>query len=223
MKRTDGQGNGPRLILASASPRRSELLEQIGIPFRVLPAHIDEDAARHEAAIDHTDPVALARTLALEKARVIRARLGGAKDDASVNETEWVLGADTVVACAGMILEKPADRDEAREMLCTLSGRTHSVVTGVAVVTNDGREVIRHAETFVTFSSLSAQETEWYLDTGEFSGVAGAYRIQGTCARFITSVQGSYSNVVGLPLHLVYSILTEHNWPGLGQDIPSAF
>ncbi|MFW5684095.1 MAG: Maf family protein, partial [Spirochaetota bacterium] len=132
-----------------------------------------------------------------------------------------LLAADTVVAASGTILEKPASREHAREMLEMLSGRTHQVVTGVAFVAGAidasgswlsvaaaDAAVARFCESHVTFASLSVAEIEAYLDSDEWRGVAGGYRIQGLAARHITALSGSYSNVVGLPLNLVYSILT---------------
>ncbi len=180
-----------RLVLASASPRRSELLRQIGIEAEIVPAHIDESGIRHD------DPVRLALALARAKAEAVGAR-----------RESIVLAADTVVEVDGHILEKPADRPEAERMLGLLSGREHRVITGVAVIRETGELVDGYAETRVTFAAMTEAERAACLDSDEWVGVAGAYRIQGTAARHITNLCGSYSNVVGLPLHLVYSILT---------------
>lgn len=206
-----------RIVLASASPRRRELLAQIGVEADVIPAHIDEEAIRH----DH--PVTLAVELARAKARAVLERLAG-EPEAHAASGPALLAADTVVAVAGEILEKPADRDDARRMLELLSGRTHQVVTGVAVAWLDGNAgavasapedrigtsptLARSCETLVTFAELSAQEIDHYLDSDEWHDVAGGYRVQGLAARYVTHLSGSYSNVVGLPLHLVYAILT---------------
>ncbi|MFW6313530.1 MAG: Maf family protein [Spirochaetota bacterium] len=185
-----------RIVLASASPRREELLRQIGITPIVRPANIDENLIRHD------DPTRLAVDLAIAKARAIGAHH---------QEDLPILAADTVVVVAGEILEKPIDVDDARRMLALLSGRVHRVITGVAVIANPGAPgtVSRFAESRVVFAELSEGEVDEYLASGEWRDVAGGYRIQGFAARYITTLSGSYSNVVGLPLHLVYSILTE--------------
>lgn len=186
-----------RVILASASPRRRELLLQIGIDPVIRPPEIDESSIRHH------DPLRLPVELAQAKGRAVAANLG--PDEARLP----ILAADTVVAVADEILEKPSDRDDAARMLRALSGRTHRVVTGIAVIRRrDGADGLttRYAESRVTFAELSASEIEACLETDEWVGVAGAYRIQGVAARYITDLSGSYSNVVGLPLHLVYSM-----------------
>ncbi len=221
-----------RIILASASPRRRELLAQIGIEADVIPAQIDEEAIRHD------DPVTLAVELARAKARAVLERLSGepgafaasGRANARQPTAPALLAADTVVAAAGEILEKPADRADARRMLELLSGRTHRVVTGVAVawlppavaaVARAGSSasppedridtppvLARSCETDVTFATLSEREIDDYLDSDEWCDVAGGYRVQGLAARYVTDLSGSYSNVVGLPLHLLYAILT---------------
>jgi len=184
-----------RIVLASASPRREELLRQIGITPIVRPANIDESRIRHD------DPTRLAVELAVAKARAIAPPRG---------EDLPILAADTVVAVGNEILEKPTDVDDARRMLRLLSGAQHTVITGVAVIPpHDQSEVhSKCAESRVVFGELSGDETEEYLASEEWRDVAGGYRIQGLAARYITELSGSYSNVVGLPLHLVYSILT---------------
>lgn len=208
-----------RIVLASASPRRRELLAQIGIEADVVPARIDE------AAIRHDDPVSLAIELARAKAAAVLDRL--TREDLAGRP---LLAADTVVAVAGEILEKPADRAEARRMLELLSGRTHLVVTGVAVASariavasapadQIGLPAIhaRSCETHVTFATLSGSQIDAYLDADEWHDVAGGYRVQGLAARYVTHLSGSYSNVVGLPLHLVYAILTGTRTDGTGN------
>lgn len=215
-----------RIILASASPRRRELLAQIGIEADVIPAHIDEEAIRHD------QPVTLAVELARAKAQAVLERLaGGPGAEAAGRGARALLAADTVVAVAGEILEKPADRDDARRMLELLSGRTHQVVTGVAVAWTGGAVGAasapadriglpaihaRSCETHVTFATLAASEIDAYLDSDEWHDVAGGYRVQGLAARYVTHLSGSYSNVVGLPLHLVYAILTATRAAGTG-------
>ncbi len=187
-----------RIVLASASPRREELLRQIGITPIVRPANIDESLIRHD------DPARLAVELAIAKAREIGSH---------PSEDLPTLAADTVVVVGGEILEKPNDVEDARRMLALLSGATHRVITGVAVIPGRAAQAIesRFAESRVVFAELSEEEVAEYLASGEWRDVAGGYRIQGLAARYITTLTGSYSNVVGLPLHLVYSILTEQS------------
>ena len=188
-----------RIVLASASPRRVELLRQIGIACEIHPAAIDENSIRHD------DPVRLAVLLATTKAKEVARR---------IDSPLPLLAADTVVAVAGTILEKPLDRADARRMIGILSGRTHQVITGITLLpvgrSPGGRDsmITGYAESHVRFATLSDDEVEGYLDSGEWRDVAGAYRIQGIAARYVTHLEGSYSNVVGLPLHLVYSILS---------------
>ncbi len=179
------------LILASQSPRRLDLLGQIGVtPDAVLPAELDETPLKNEA------PGQLARRLAQAKAQAVAV----ARPDAAV------LGADTVVACGRRILGKPADTAEARRILALLSGRRHVVHGGLCVVL-DGRAHVRHVATRVGVKRLSDQEIDWYLDSDEWQGKAGGYAIQGRAAAFVDFVNGSYSNVVGLPLHETAQLL----------------
>ena len=181
---------GPVLILASASPRRAELLTAAGIPFEVRPAHIDERIHPGEEA------VAYASRVALEKARVVQAASDGRP----------VLAADTVVVVDRQILGKPADSDDAKRMLRMLSGRAHEVVTAVVLVSEKGSFVTGTEVTTVEFMLLNNAEIDWYVATGEPSDKAGAYAIQGLASRFVTRIEGSYSNVVGLPVALVYAM-----------------
>lgn len=181
-----------RLVLASASPRRLDLLKQIGIvPDTVEPAHIDETPAAREL------PRALALRLAVEKARAVAGGHQGA----------WILAADTVVACGRRILPKADDSETARACLALLSGRRHRVYGGVCVIDPAGRQRTRLAETAVVFKQLAARETEAYLACGEWLGKAGGYAIQGRAAMYIRRIGGSYSNVVGLPLFETASLL----------------
>jgi septum formation protein len=188
-----------RLVLASASPRRLELLRQIGIvPDAVDPADIDETPHRRELPRDH------ARRLAQEKAAATAARHPGA----------YVLGADTVVACGRRILPKAEDAATARRCLALLSGRGHRVYGGICLVTPDGRAIPRLVETRVSFKRLSAEEVERYIASGEWQGKAGGYAIQGRAAAFVTGLVGSYSNVVGLGLHETATLLAGHGLAG---------
>lgn len=180
-----------RLVLASASPRRAELLRSVGLTFDVVPADIDESVAPGEAPADYV--VRLSR----EKAA---ATADGVDDDAVV------VGADTTVDVDGEILEKPADEADARRMLRLLSGRTHTVHTGVTVVSPAGGTSMV-VGTAVTFVELSDAAIEWYLATGEHNDKAGAYAIQGAAAAFVERVDGSVTNVIGLPLAETLALL----------------
>jgi septum formation protein len=182
----------PTLILASASPRRLHLLDQIGVvPDAVEPADIDE------TVLDGETPRRTAERLAKAKADAVAARRPGA----------FVLAADTVVAVGRRMLGKPAGELEAKAMLDLLSGRNHRVYTGVAVIAPGGRRADRVAEARVTFKRLSAGDTGLLIDSGEWRGVAGAYRIQGRAAAAVTQLVGSYSAVVGLPLYETMTLL----------------
>lgn len=181
----------PRLVLASASPRRAELLRAAGIEFDVLPADVDETPRAGEG------PDAYVRRLAGEKARAV----------AAMARNYPVLAADTTVVAGEEILGKPADDTDARRMLARLSGRVHQVITGVALL-HRGELHVDAESTAVEFAPMSAAEIEWYVATGEPRDKAGAYAIQGYASRFVTRIDGSYSNVVGLPMALVYQLLT---------------
>lgn len=184
------------LILASASPRRRELLAQIGIiPDMIRDPAVDEMPLRDEA------PRALALRLARAKA------VHGAREPGA-----FVLAADTVVAVGRRILGKPADDVEARRCLTLLSGRRHRVHTAVAVVAPDGRLATRCCDSIVTFERLQAAEIEAYVAIGEWRGRAGGYAIQGQAAAFVRYLQGSYSGVVGLPLWETASLLRGLGW-----------
>jgi septum formation protein len=184
---------GPVLILASASPRRAELLAAAGIAFDVRPAHIDERIRPGENAASYAGRVAE------EKARAVHANAAGRP----------VLAADTVVVIDGQVLGKPADADDAKRMLRMLSGRAHQVLTAVVLAGSGSGPASLLTGTEVTtveFALLNKAEIEWYVASGEPSDKAGAYAIQGLASRFVTRIDGSYSNVVGLPVALVYAM-----------------
>ncbi len=186
------------LVLASASPRRRALLAQVGVtPDRIIAPVCDERAQAGELA------ASLARRLAQSKARAVR----GDCPDA------FVLAADTVVAAGRRILDQTEDAAVARRHLRLLSGRRHRVYGGVAVIAPDGRESLRLAMTAVQFKRLSDRELDAYLAGGEWRGKAGAYAIQGRAEGFITRINGSYSNVVGLSLPLAREMLTGLGYP----------
>jgi septum formation protein len=187
------------LILASASPRRHELLAQAGVSFTVAAAGINEDLLPNEAA------AAYVQRLAEEKAQAVWNANGSAdRSDGPL----LVLGADTCVVCDGHILGKPTDTTDARRMLELLSGRTHAVLTGLAVVT--GRKVVRDLEiTQVTFNCIDDSEIVKYIASGEPLDKAGAYAIQGYAARWVPRIEGCYFNVMGLPIARTIALLAE--------------
>lgn len=177
-------------MLASRSPRRAELLNAAGIPFVVRAADIDETARAGELPRDYV------LRMAEEKARAV-----------PVAESETVLAADTTVVLGTEILGKPVDAADAARMLRALAGRWHEVLTGVCILSSDGQMVVDVASTAVWFSAMSADEIEAYVASGEPMDKAGAYAIQGIASRWVERIDGSYGNVVGLPVALVYSLL----------------
>ncbi|MCH6552642.1 MAG: septum formation inhibitor Maf [Acidobacteria bacterium] len=186
-----------RLILASGSPRRRELLRNAGFTFEVIPPEVAEDNPGNEA------PAKLVERLALDKAEAVAGRFH--RQDNVV-----VLGADTVVVVDSTLLGKPASPAEARQMLQRLSDRTHEVITGVALVEPEtARQTVAHETTRVFFRPLEPQEMEDYVATGEPLDKAGAYAIQGGASRFVTRVEGCYFNVMGLPVALVDRLLRD--------------
>jgi septum formation protein len=182
------------IVLASASPRRQELLRNAGIPFTVQPADINEVPLAGESPRDCAERLAREKALAVWQSR----------------PQDYVLGADTIVVVDDAILGKPRDRDDALRMLRLLSGRTHAVITGVCLVGPVAGKIQITAETtFVTMCEISDDEIRDYIATGEPMDKAGAYAIQGIAARWIPRIEGDYSNVVGLPVALVYAMLRE--------------
>jgi septum formation protein len=187
------------VVLASGSPRRRELLEQLGVTFAIASPDVDETPFAGE------DPVAYVRRLAVDKSRAV-----AAPDDA------LVIAADTTVDLGGDILAKPVDADDAKAMLRRLSARTHRVHTGVALrVGDDVRSEV--VTSLVTFTPLTAASIEWYVGTGEPLDKAGAYAVQGAGGVFVQRVRGSVSNVVGLPLHTVARLAAELGRPLVGE------
>jgi septum formation protein len=184
-----------RLVLASASPRRAELLRAAGFEFDVHPVDIDERPRPGEA------PDVYVRRLAAEKAAVAAETL-----DARQLDGRAVLAADTAVVLDDEILGKPRDAADMREMLRRLSGRRHEVLTGLSL-RSGVRETGTVERTAVFFAVLGTEEVDWYVKTGEGSDKAGGYAIQGLASRFVRRIEGSYSNVVGLPVSTVYELL----------------
>jgi len=181
------------LILASASPRRHELLRNAGISFTVHAANIPEIPLAAES------PQACAMRLAAEKARAVSQQ----------HSNEFVLGADTIVVVDGEILGKPRDETDAARMLRLLSDKTHEVITGVCLL--GGFEDSSYERTLVSMSALREEDIRQYVATGEPMDKAGAYAIQGMASRWIYKIEGDYFNVVGLPVALVYRMLREHH------------
>lgn len=184
-----------QLYLASSSPRRRELLTQIGLPFHIVPASIDETPESGESALAYVERLARSKALAGLNFLAQRADV-------------CVLGADTAVVLDGRILGKPEDRDDALAMLQALSGREHEVLTAVAVADRDRCEA-RVVSSRVTFREVHAEEAERYWETGEPQDKAGGYAIQGLAAIFVSRVEGSYSAVVGLPLCETAALLAD--------------
>jgi septum formation protein len=186
-----------RLVLASASPRRLELLRQIGIePDAVDPAAVDETPLKGELPGPH------ARRLAIDKARTVAAR----------HPDSFVLAADTVVACGRRLLPKAEDEATARRCLGLLSGRRHRVFGGIALVAPGGRELFRLVDSIVAFKRLTDAEMESYIASGDWRGKAGGYAIQGLAAAYIRFLEGSYSNVVGLSVYDARQMLIGLGW-----------
>jgi septum formation protein len=180
----------PMLVLASASPRRQELLRSARIPFDVQPAVIPEDPLPGEDAKDCAERLAREKALAIARQR----------------PHDFVLGADTVVVVDGQLLGKPSDAADAARMLRLLSGREHQVITGVCLVVS-GQSSVASETTLVTVSEITDQEIVDYVASGEPMDKAGAYAIQGIASRWIPRIEGDYSNVVGLPVALVWRML----------------
>jgi septum formation protein len=188
------------IILASGSLRRQEFFKLLSLPFSIMPAQIDESTQ------GGLKPRELAEELAVRKVNRIVELL-------SSRLPNWIFGADTLISVDGDIYGKPRDRDDAQSMLTRLQGRSHEVITAMALY--NGREKIvdcRSVVSSVTFASIRPEDLEWYLDTGEWQGVAGAYKIQGLAGCFVSGIIGSYSGIVGLPMHEFYVMLKENGY-----------
>jgi septum formation protein len=193
------------LVLASASPRRADLLRMLGLAFEVRPADLEETPRPGEA------PLELARRLAEDKARAVGRPAAPA----------LIVAADTIVIIDGAVLGKPDGHDEARRMLRRLAGRTHEVITAVAVrATPEDHLSVETARSLVRFTPMSEEEIDWYARTGEGADKAGAYALQGVGALFIAGIEGSYTNVIGLPLETLYPHLRRWGFlaPGLAAS-----
>ena len=188
------------IILASGSPRRQELLNRVGIPFKAFPPNINEEFT-HIKNIE-------------ERVRIIAARKIQAVVEMFKQESpRWVLGLDTLVELDGRVITKPSGIEEAERILRQLSGKIHRVYTGIAFLPSRGEEMeLQSVCTEVKFARLMRDDIEMYMDSGEWSGVTGAYRIQERGAFFVEWIRGSYSNVVGLPLETFYGILKSNRY-----------
>lgn len=187
-----------QIVLASQSPRRRELLEQLGLEFTIQPSTVEEK-------VTSEDPVEVVRELSRQKAQDVADQM----EKEHPGHDMVVLGADTIVVYKGRILGKPADRDDAEKMLHMLQGNTHSVYTGVTLI-GKGKSVTFAEETKVKMYPVSHEEITWYIETKEPDDKAGSYAVQGLGARFIQKIEGDYNNVVGLPAGRIYQIL--RNW-----------
>jgi septum formation protein len=187
----------PRLVLASSSPRRKMLLEQLGLNFDVISSDIHEDVGNSFV------PEQVAEQLALQKAQAVAVSL----------KERIVIGADTIVVDNQGILGKPKDEADAYQMLARLSGKVHRVITGLALISTlfPPKTLVRHETTNVKIAMLSDQDIKWYIQTGEPLDKAGAYAIQGKGTMFVEWIHGCYNNVVGLPLFLLIKMLREIN------------
>ncbi|MFH1154182.1 MAG: Maf family protein [Pseudomonadota bacterium] len=195
--------NNRSLILASKSPRRKYLLEQAGITVAIIPADIEEKRFPGES------PEEYVKRLSREKAETI----------ANQNPGSWVIGADTIVVINDTILEKPASNEDARQMLAKLSNTIHTVFTGYTLCCMEcGKTITCSARTEVLFKHLSAREIEWYIRTGEPFDKAGAYAIQGLGTFLVRSINGSYTNVVGLPVCEIIELLVSENIIDMGSE-----
>jgi septum formation protein len=179
-----------KLILASSSPRRKEILDAARWPYETIVAGVDESVLPNE------EPAAYVQRLARSKAEAVAVRL----------QAGLVLGADTTVVVDGQILGQPQDDQDARRMLNLLKGKWHEVLTGVAIVRVGGDSTVDYETTRVRFAEMTEQEIDWYVATGEARGKAGAYGIQGAAGLFIEEISGDYFNIVGLPIRLVYEL-----------------
>ena len=192
-----------KFILASASPRRRELLASIGLDFEVLPSNVPEIHEEGEA------PEEYVARLSRDKAHAL----------ASLHPDRWVIAADTTVLLGDQLLEKPTDAADAARMLGAIAGKTHVVYTGVTLENvSSGHRETRVAESEVRMLPLSSSEIEWYVRTGEPLDKAGAYAVQGIGAMFIDSIHGSYTNVVGLPLATLFQMLRKAEIDPLPRD-----
>ncbi len=190
------------IVLASASPRRQEILKKLDIPFIVHPANIEE-AIPEDIKLEDAPEYLAARKISAV-----------AKSFADTQDTQWILGADTLIVYKNKIFGKPKSQEEARKFLKQLQGHTHKVITGLALYNGNIFDITtRTSINKVTFAPMSEEDINWYLATDEWHGVAGAYRIQGEGSRFISKIEGTESSVMGLPIYELCDMLREQNYP----------
>ena len=193
------------IILASGSLRRQEYFKLMGLPFSIFPANVDENPG------NISDPADAVREIAVRKVKKVMELMAG-------RLPWWICGADTVVTIDNQIFGKPKDRDDALRILKALRGRDHTVITAIALYNGKEKKIdCRSVSCLVQFTGFSDAELDWYLDTGEWQEVAGAYRIQGLAQLFIKSIKGSPGTVVGLPLHDFYSMLKDNGYSYLAS------
>ncbi|AEF81181.1 Maf family protein [Leadbettera azotonutricia] len=189
------------IILASGSLRRQEYFRLLSLPFSIMPSPVEEHYD------GNADPKSVAEDLAVRKVNKIVEILKG-------RIPPWIVGADTLVTVDGKVYGKPKDREAARSMLSVLQGRDHFVITAVALYKGKEKTIdCRSVSSTVTFAPLRDSEIEWYLNTGEWQGVAGSYKVQGLASCFISEIKGSYSSIVGLPMREFYVMLKENGYP----------
>ena len=199
------------IILASASPQRQEYLRLLGLPFTSMPPQIKE------IFNEQAEPGAIAEELAVRKVKKVLETLKNenvAANSPFPSNLTWILGADTLICLDGKVYGKPFNRKDAGGMLHTFQGRTHQVITAIALYNGksgclDCRSVVSN----VTFAPLSKDEIDWYLDSGEWQEAAGSYKIQGLASCFIKEISGSYSSIVGLPVRELYEMLKDNGYP----------
>jgi septum formation protein len=197
------------IMLASGSLKRQEYFKLLGLPFSILPAEIDE------SKINEKDPLKFTTELAKRKVQKVMDVMKG-------RMPRWICGADTVIATEDAIIGKAQNREEAAGMLRNLSGKQHKVITSVALYNDHTKNIdCRSAGCTVDFAPLTDEEIEWYVNTNEWQGVAGAYRIQGLGGCLITQIQGSPSTVAGLPLYEFYVMLRDNGYP-FGAKLPDS-
>jgi septum formation protein len=188
------------IILASGSLRRQEFFRLLGLPFSIMPPRIDE------TIVQSMKPRKAAEDFAVRKIKKVMELMKG-------RIPAWICGADTIISVDGEIYGKPRDREDAGAMLSRFQGRSHEVITAVALRNPEGAIDCRSVVSAVSFARLSREEIEWYLNIGEWQGVAGSYKIQGLASCFITSITGSPSAVVGLPMSEFYAMLRNNGYP----------
>ena len=197
IKKANNVTSNLKLVLASASPRREEILKKLNLKFTIVPAKINEDDFSND------DPIDLVKTLALEKAKSV----------SELVEEAIVIAADTVVVFNGQILGKPADEADAKNMLKSLNSNQHQVITGLAVLNSSKEKIfVEHNITDVKMTNMSEKEIDNYIETGEPMGKAGSYAIQGYGGLFVEEIKGSYHSVMGLPIHQLAKLLDKFNY-----------